>query len=243
MGRGPIPFLGILGHTNGFLGFFLIESCRVAPISRHRRFLVWLKCFFFSSCHICIFPFYCLSDRGNDNTKRVLDMYFIIYHRKKIMFAASDTTNEMDSIFTQWNNEAPKIAILRSQGTLLRIGRGYRRFTFHSWTHDEATAAPVISCMVYWSFVAKAGRWVHFFCRSSLNSSSFLVDPFPIGLKHVFTMFFFVGRFVRDDWYVLCIGDYTCPFPWTSVCSACHLQHCFQRRTSSIGSFQLEKKH
>lgn len=45
------------------------------------------------------------------------------------MFAASDTTNEMDSIFTQWNNEAPKIAILRISGNF--VTRWERLQAFH----------------------------------------------------------------------------------------------------------------
>lgn len=158
------------------------------------------------------------------------------------MFAASDTTNEMDSIFTQWNNEAPKIAILRISGNFVTHWERLQAFHFSfldTWRGDGSPCNFMHGLLI---ICRKSGPVSTFFCRSSLNSSSLLVDPFPIGLKHVFTMFFFVGRFVRDDWYVLCIGDYTCPFPLTSVCSACHLQHCFQRRTSSIGSFQLEKK-
>ena len=255
-GLGTDPFLRDLRTHQRILRVFrnrIIQSCTNLPPSKICSRLVWLKCFF-SVLAICIFPFYCLCDRGNDkNTKRVLDMYFISTE-KNILFAGSDTTNEMDSIFTQWNNEAPKTAILRISGNFVTHWERLQAFhvTFlDTWRGDGSPRNFMHGRLIIFR---KSGPVSTFFCRSSLNSSSFLVDPFPIGLKHVFTMSFFVGRFVRDDWYVLCIGDSTCPwkgvlcigdstcpFPWTSVCSACHLQHCLQRRTSSIGLFQLEK--
>ena len=88
------------------------------------------------------------------------------------------------------SNEAPKIAILSLRELCCVFGEVTKAFhisvhrictersvcQFHFWTREKATAAAVISCIVYSSFVT----WpevVHFFHQAEQLIDAFLVDP------------------------------------------------------------------